>query len=96
MRNLEDVERENELKHARQMLASFGTWANSAATPPTTDEWNVMVRQRDEATAAVARVRELHSSEDKGWGELLCKGCATEVTFTYWPCKTIRALDASP
>lgn len=38
-----------------------------------------------------ALIEELHSSIDHGTGPQ-CQGCATSVTFTPWPCKTIAAL----
>jgi hypothetical protein len=47
------------------------------------------------AEAAVQRVRELHTPLDRGLGPN-CQGCATHVTFTPWPCKTIRALGGTP
>jgi len=44
--------------------------------------------------AAVERVRALHSPEDRGLGPY-CKGCATHITCTDWPCPTITALDGA-
>ena len=37
--------------------------------------------------AAIERVLELHHPVEPGAGAQ-CKGCATHVTFTRWPCKT--------
>jgi hypothetical protein len=44
-----------------------------------------------DALAAVERVRALHQPLDRGTGPH-CQGCATYVTYTDWPCATIRAL----
>jgi hypothetical protein len=40
---------------------------------------------------AVEAVLALHQSVDDGAGAQ-CKGCATHVTFTRWPCVTYRAI----
>jgi len=40
---------------------------------------------------AVEAVLELHAPLDRGAGPQ-CAGCATHVTFTRWPCKTVEAI----
>jgi hypothetical protein len=41
--------------------------------------------------AAVEAVLELHQPVDRGAGAQ-CKGCATHVTFTWWPCPIVQAI----
>lgn len=46
--------------------------------------------------ARVAAVRALHCLDEEmsaATGRDCCKGCATSVTHSRWPCKTIAALD---
>jgi hypothetical protein len=54
-----------------------------------------LVVENQRLTEQAQRVRELHCSVDRGTGPQ-CQGCATHVTFTRWPCDTIRALDGDP
>lgn len=59
-----------------------------------TDTLREAERQRDEALAAVRRVRDLHSPEDDPRRTRDCKGCRTVATFTHYEdCKTLAALD---
>ena len=44
--------------------------------------------------AAVDKVLELHQPVDRGTGAK-CKGCATHVTFTRWPCPTYQAITSA-
>ena len=44
--------------------------------------------------AAVEAGLKLHQSVDRGTGPQ-CKGCATHVTFTRWPCTTYEAIRAA-
>ena len=44
--------------------------------------------------AAVEAVLELHKPADRGTGAQ-CKGCATHVTFTRWPCPTYLAITSA-
>ena len=59
------------------------------------DVYAAMVRlARDDSAvllAAVEAVLNLHQQADRGAGAR-CKGCATHVTFTPWPCPTYRAI----
>jgi hypothetical protein len=51
------------------------------------------------AEAAVSAVLALHWARGRDYpfqsGDLVCMGCATKVTFTSWPCATVRAIDAA-
>jgi hypothetical protein len=42
---------------------------------------------------ALEAVLKLHQPDDRGAGAC-CKGCATHVTFTRWPCLTVQAITA--
>jgi hypothetical protein len=44
--------------------------------------------------AAVEAALKVHQPVDRGTGAQ-CKGCATHVTFTQWPCPTVRAITAA-
>lgn len=44
--------------------------------------------------AAVEAALKVHQPVDRGTGAQ-CKGCATHVTFTRWPCPTYRAITAA-
>jgi|GEM_PF-6905502 len=44
--------------------------------------------------AAVEAALKVHQPVDRGTGAQ-CKGCATHVTFTRWPCPTVRAIAAA-
>jgi hypothetical protein len=44
--------------------------------------------------AAVEAALDLHQPVDRGTGAQ-CKGCATHVTFTRWPCPTVAAITAA-
>lgn len=46
------------------------------------------------AFGAVVAVLALHHPYDRGSGPQ-CKGCATHVTFTSWPCATVKAVYAA-
>ena len=54
-------------------------------------------RELHRLRAQVAAVRKLHVLDERKarWGHDVCAGCATHVTFTPWPCKTLQALDAA-
>lgn len=51
--------------------------------------------RREEAApelfAAMRDILDLHGPKDRGAGPQ-CKGCATHVTFTAWPCRTVQAI----
>lgn len=55
--------------------------------------------ERDELRAEVERVRDVHQpvdamNTDTGRIVKVCAGCGTDGgNWTYWPCRTIRALD---
>jgi hypothetical protein len=44
-----------------------------------------------EAVAALRAVLDIHKPVDRGTGPQ-CVGCATHVTFTDWPCRTVLAV----
>ena len=44
--------------------------------------------------AAAEAALKLHQPVDRGTGPQ-CKGCATHITFTQWPCPTYRAIAAA-
>lgn len=54
----------------------------------------IVLAELDALRIQVAAVRELHTPDPKKakWGQLVCAGCATHVTFTPWPCATAKAL----
>jgi len=47
-----------------------------------------------ESLAALRAVLDLHAPDAHPLAlqDVKCKGCATHVTFTEWPCATVRAL----
>lgn len=63
------------------------------------EAWAADRAERDELRAAVERVRDVHQpvdamNTDTGRIVKVCAGCGTDGgNWTYWPCRTIRALD---
>lgn len=45
--------------------------------------------------AQVAAVLEIHRPGNDPYGPPRCAGCATDVTFAWWPCPTAKALGVS-
>jgi hypothetical protein len=58
-----------------------------------------LIAERDRLRAAVDAALALHWARGRDYpfqsGDLVCMGCATKVTFTSWPCATVRAIDAA-
>lgn len=62
------------------------------------DHLAVMGGAVERFAAQVADVRALHSRDERkaAMGLDVCAGCATHVTYTPWPCKTVQTLDVPP
>lgn len=52
-------------------------------------------RELHRLRAQVAAVLNLHAlDEDMArYGRHVCKGCATHMTFAWWPCATVEAVE---
>lgn len=73
----------------RQIAADRDDYA--ARLKATDRSWADIARQRDEALAAIERVRAVHVEHGPdGNGLHCCVGCSR-----LWPCPTVRVLDAS-
>lgn len=68
-----------------------------AAGDPADGDYGPTFERKDvagEAIAALHAVLDLHAPVDNGTGQL-CSGCATHVTFTWWPCATVNAIQGA-
>lgn len=67
--------------------------------PRLPDAIRALVAERNRLRAAVDAALALHWARGRDYpfqsGDLVCMGCATKVTFTSWPCATVRAIDAA-
>lgn len=99
--------RDAELEQARaevtRLTALVGQYADRAIANGQRAE--AVEQERDEARAALERVRELHrpveglgyDSDEGGYGHIaqVCTSCGTADEYgVRWPCPTVRAIDA--